>query len=126
MKTKIRNNYFLALLSIILIITSCSKNKMGVPADLSNVENLVATSSWAVVKTPYTAFRDKPSLDSKITQHSRRGDSFEIVGKSIQLQDKKQIIWYQFDQGWISEEDLSIYSNRLQAEYAASLLIEQN
>lgn len=103
------------------LIFSCSKNKMGVPADLSHVENIIVSGEWAVVKSPYTAFRKEPFLQSKILEHSRRGDIFHVTGKVLQKNgDNSQQIWYQFEQGWLLETDISIYSNKLQAEYAAS------
>ena len=35
---------------------------------------------------------------------------------------ENQVIWYQFEKGWVLETDLAIYSNKLQADFAASKL----
>ena len=109
------------VLSCSVILFSCSKNKMGVPADLSHIENLVVAGEWAVVTVPYAAFREEPIIQSKILAHSRRGDIFSVVGKFLQkLEENSQMVWYKFDQGWLLESEVSVFSNKLQAEYASS------
>ena len=30
------------------------------------------------------------------------------------------MVWYKFDQGWLLESEVSVFSNKLQAEYASS------
>ena len=42
------------------------------------------------------------------------------LGKSLQKEANNTVVWYKLEQGWISESDLLIYSNKLQAEYASS------
>ena len=119
-----KNKTFCLFLICLLLIffTSCSKNKMGIPANLTNVENVMASGEWAVITIPYASFREEPFETSEIINHGRRGDICVVLGKRIQKNDKTPKIWYNFAEGWISESDLSIYSNKLQAEFAASQL----
>lgn len=110
------------ILLICCLFFSCGKNKMGVPANLSNVENIVVSEEWAVIQSPYTAFKAEPFLQSKVVEHSRRGDVFPVIGKKLVNNAENQVIWYQFEKGWVLETDLAIYSNKLQADFAASKL----
>lgn len=113
----------LLVLLVCLLFVSCSKNKMGVPANLSAIDDTLISGEWVVITSPYTAFRAEPTLESKIIAHSRRGDVFLVEGRFIQKQeDSSNLIWYKFTDGWLMETDLSVYSNKLQAENAASRL----
>lgn len=113
----------LLVLLTCLLFVSCSKNKMGVPANLSAIDDSLISGEWAVITSPYTAFRAEPTLESKIIAHSRRGDVFLVEGRFIQKQeDSSNLIWYKFTDGWLMETDLSVYTNKLQAENAASRL----
>lgn len=113
--------FIFVIFSSVIFLFSCSKNKMGVPADLSHIENLVVSGEWAVVTIPYAAFRAEPVIQSKIVAHSRRGDIYPVIGKFLQkFEDNSQQVWYKFEEGWLLESELSIFSNKLQAEYASS------
>lgn len=108
------------LFVLIIIFSSCSRNKMGVPADLSTIENVVANGEWVVIVTPYAAFKNEPNKNASSSSHGRRGDVLFVLGKSLQKEENHTVVWYKLEQGWISESDLLIYSNKLQAEYASS------
>ena len=120
MKIKTFILFFISL--VLIFFTSCSKNKMGIPANLSTVENVMASGEWAVITIPYASFREEPLETAEIINHGRRGDICAVIGKKIQKNETSTKIWYNFENGWISESDLSIYSNKLQAEYASSQL----
>ena len=126
---------FIELFLFLLLFTGCSKNRRGVPADLSLIDNLLTSSQWAVIVSPYAAFHKEPDADSPVNSHGRTGDIYMVSGTSYvketaQSGNKKAstfnsvIIWYCFEEGWISEKDLVICSNKLQAETYAKNLLE--
>lgn len=108
------------LLTIFIVFISCSKQKMGRPADLGIIDNLMDGNEWAVITTPYTAFKKTPNINADTINHGRQGDIHLVIGKSIQKSDTSVEIWYQFEEGWIPENNLAIYSNKLKAENVSS------
>ena len=98
------------------------KKQNGNPSKFNKCWKRYGLGEWAVITIPYASFREEPFETSEIINHGRRGDICVVLGKRIQKNDKNTKIWYNFAEGWISESDLSIYSNKLQAEFAASQL----
>ena len=111
---------FFFLLLCTLVFCGCSK-KVGI-IDLSNAPLLPVDSKWAVVADPYAIYRSEPSLSASVSGYGRRGAVQEVVGQRITMEDKKQVIWYQFSSGWLPETSLQVYSNELKAQSAAKEL----
>ena len=81
--------------------------------------SLAPDVEWALVTDPYAAYRSDIEWNAEITSHCRRGDILQVYAKSI---DKQKTVWYKFEQGWLPETCLSIYSNRYKAQTAAENL----
>ena len=86
------------------------------PANLSKLENVVASGEWAVINTPYAAFREAPFFSSEVCAHGRKGDIYYVFGKSIQKTEFGSEIWFEFEKGWINNKDLLIFDNQLKAQ----------
>lgn len=108
------------LLLCTLVLCGCSK-KVGI-IDLSNAPLLPVDSKWAVVIDPYAIYRSEPTLSAPVSGYGRRGAVQEVVGQRITMEEKKQVIWYQFSSGWLPETSLQVYSNELKAQSAAKEL----
>lgn len=106
----------LAALLLSTLLTACSLNKPGRQADLSRSESLITSSEWAVISSPYAAFRSESSIDAEVSSHGRQGDVCEIAGKKIVKSGKETVIWYKFADGWLSENDITVCTNSMQAE----------
>ena len=103
-----------------LIISSCKKNKEEViEFNESHPLSLAPDVEWALVTDPYAVYRSDLDWEAEITSHCRRGDILQVYAKSI---DKQKTVWYQFEDGWLPETCLSIYSNRYKAQSAAENL----
>ncbi|MBO5137320.1 MAG: hypothetical protein J6B81_02330 [Spirochaetaceae bacterium] len=114
MKNKI---FITCIFLLVFVITSCfEKNKT---IQLEPTPDLALGLQWAVVIEPYAMFRDNPSLTANTQTHGRSGDILQVVGKNIILENKKQVIWYLFEKGWLPETSVKVYSTRSKAETAA-------
>ena len=103
-----------------LTLSGCSK-RAGI-IDLSQAPLLPVDSRWAVVIDPYAIYRKEPSLSATVAGYGRRGAVQEIIGQRIILEEKKQVIWYEFSSGWLPETAIQVYSNELKAQSAANEL----
>lgn len=76
---------------------------------------------WAVISSPYIAYKETPISTSKIASHGRRGDIHQILGKKIVVSEdlKEKTIWYKLPDGWIEESSIYICNNQFQAKTAA-------
>ena len=124
---KINNEKHLFLLIIpfflcLFFFSSCTKQKEEVIVfDDSYPLALSPNVSWALVTDPYAAYKTEMGWDSATAGHCRRGEILQVLGKSV---DKESKNWYRFEEGWLPESCLSIYSNRFKALNAAGQLKE--
>ena len=98
----------------LLMFGGC-KNKQ-INFDTSDPLALVPSVSWAVVTEPYIGFRKEMSWESSITKHCRKSEVFLVKGKSFSDNGE---VWYVFDDGWLHQSCVQVYSNKLKAELAA-------
>ena len=113
------------LISCLALIVSCTKDN-SIVFDNSKPLALEPGLEWAVIVSPYAAFREECSLDSKVSSHGRKGDVILVCGKEyIKNKDAERgfDIWYSFDQGWLSSVDVKVYDNELKAETASKELL---
>jgi len=109
---------FIALLVFASVISfSCKKNKEEV-IELNETHplSLAPDVEWALVTDPYAAYRSELDWNAPITNHCRRGEILQVFAKSM---DKEKTVWYKFENGWLPETCLTIYSNRYKAQTAA-------
>ncbi len=104
----------------IFLISSCNKKKEEViEFNESHPLSLAPDVEWALITDPYAAYRKDIEWNAEVTNHCRRGDILQVYAKSI---DKQKVVWYKFEEGWLPETCLSIYSNRYKAQTAAENL----
>lgn len=119
-----KNKKTVLILNIIflLLLSSCKKQKEEVIVfDNTYPLALYPNISWALVTDPYAAYKVELGWDSETSGHCRRGEILQVLGKNVDRENKN---WYRFEDGWLPESCLSIYSNRFKAVTAASQLKE--
>ena len=108
------------ILLLIIPLTSCNKNKEEViEFNESHPLSLAPDVEWALITDPYAAYRSTIEWNAEVTNHCRRGDILQVYAKSI---DNEKTVWYKFEEGWLPETCLAIYSNRYKAQTAAENL----
>lgn len=109
---------------LVVVLSSCKKKENeDIIFDNSEPLALAPDVEWAVVTDPYAAYKSEKGWESSVTGHSRKGDILQIKGKSI---DKNNEVWYFFENGWLPQNCLSIYSNRLKAQTVSEQLLERD
>ncbi len=123
----LKNKSLFISLSLVLLCLacSCSKNK-GIDNASLNQTSLVPGVEWAVVQDPYVAFKENPGFEENVVSHARRGEIFEVMGKTTittgKGNSKRSDTWYKFEPGWLEANVVMIYNNKLKAEREAKLL----
>lgn len=105
---------FIAILSL-LVLTSCQKEEEK-PIDVSHTQSLASSPKWAVITEAYASYLTEPKQDSAIASYGRVGDVIPVDGIKIENTDT---VWYKFEQGWLPQSSVTIYSNKLQATSAS-------
>ena len=111
---------FAFIISAAFLCFSCNQKKEEViELNESHPLSLAPDISWALITDPYAAYRSETDWNADITSHCRRGEILQVYAKSL---DNNKTVWYKFEQGWLPETCLSIYSNRYKAQTAAENL----
>lgn len=114
--------YFACLVMFLLSFVSCQKKEDDtIVFDNSEPLALAPDVEWAVVNDPYAAYKSEIGWESSVIGHSRKGDILRVLGKSV---DKNNEVWYSFENGWLSESCLLIYSNRFKAQSVSNNLLD--
>lgn len=123
MKNKLKILITIFLIQLILLcLTGCVKKETEMlPLDNSEPMSLAPDVEWAVVTSPYAAFRQEHDWDAKVLSHARKGDIIQITGKTSNPNNNQ---WYNTKSGWLPKSSISVYSNRLKAEAIAKKIIE--
>lgn len=121
---KIKNLALFFLFLTFFSFFSCSKNKTS-NISFDGIHQISLGEKWAVISSPYIAYKESPSSTSKIISHGRRGDIHQISGKKIEVSEnlKEKTIWYKLPDGWIEESSIYICNNQFQATTVAKQLI---
>ena len=115
-KKLLKITYTLLLVTFLTLNFSCKKNNNEVIIlDESNPLALAPDITWAVIIEQYASFKEEKDWASGNSGHVRKGQILQVEGKALDTNGK---IWYLFDEGWLPENSLKIYSNRLKAESA--------
>lgn len=112
--------------AVFLILTSlfflgCTE-KIREEIELEPTPDLALGREWALVIEPYVQFRTNPDISSVSSGHARKGDVIPVKGRRIFLENKKQVVWYHFESGWLSESSVKIFSNESKAKKASKSL----
>jgi hypothetical protein len=121
---------FVSCFSLLLIVcfsltaAGCYGKGKEIRFDDSEPLALAPDISWAVVVTPYAAYRKKTSWQSDVSGHCRKGDILQVTGKTVVngTDEKETESWYDFAGGWLPASAVNIYNNQLRAERAAAHL----
>ncbi len=109
------------LLAFSCLFFSC-REKDAIVFNEADLEALDIEYQWAVVKIPYVACRENPSYEAKVVKNLRKDMMGKIVGertvKVVDGDDEKYEKWLALDDGWIPENSVSVYMNRMRAEKA--------
>ena len=104
----------LLLLLCFFSILSCT-NKEPSQIDVSHTEYFASSPQWAVITEAYASYFTTPSKKSEINSYGREGEVISVEG--IRIENRET--WYKFEQGWLPQSSVTIYSNKLQATSAA-------
>lgn len=103
---------------LVFFTFGCKKDK-EIVFDNSDPLALALDVQWAVIVEPYAAFRKNTDWNSEVSGHCRKGDILQIKGNAI-FNNKEN--WYFFDEGWLPESVLAVYSNKFKAQTAVGNL----
>ncbi len=122
MKTKNFIHLFLisAVMAFSFLFFSCEKNENAKTIDLPAELAFASDELWAVFIEPYSPFYAQPDLLSNIEAHARRGDVIPLMGRRITANKE---LWYHFEKGWVPQNSVTLYTNRLKAQNAANALL---
>ena len=108
------------IILLLFLSTSCTKKQEEVIVfDSSEPLSLAPDVEWALVTDPYAAYKTSTDWNAEISGHCRRGEILRVYAKSM---DKEKTVWYKFEEGWLPEKCLKIYTNRYKAQTAAGAL----
>ncbi|MCR5188550.1 MAG: hypothetical protein K6C97_06405 [Treponema sp.] len=107
-----------------LLLLSCNKKaEETIVFDKSQPLALAPDVYWAVVTDPYAAYKEEYGWQSTVKGHCRKGDILQVIGKS---EDSNNEVWYLFENGWLPENCLGVYSNRYKAQAVSDKLLGVN
>ncbi len=119
--------FFLAAIIVTLALTDCQKNKT-IEFDPETKGALTPWVQWAVIIEPYAAFRSDCGFENEVTDEGRLGEILEVVGKSSVKNSASSptgyTVWYKTSKGWIDENLVYIYDNKLKAQSASDNLLK--
>ena len=112
----------LFLLSFLMLAISCNKvQKVPLELDNSDPHSLSSDVNWLVITEPYVAAKTEPIWDSSISFHAKKGDVFEIKGKSFSQKNK---VWYIVENGFFEDKNVTVFSNYYQAQNYSKTLTD--
>lgn len=112
---------FIVVLTLTTVV-SCNKDKEEViEFDESYPLALAPDVKWAVVSEPYSAYKKDADWSADIAGHCRRGEILQVLGKTEVNGEN----WYYFENGWLAETSISIYTNRFKAKAVSEKMNEK-
>ena len=118
--SKILLSSFLIFIFISLISGCNKKTTENIVFDDSHPLALAPDVEWAVVTEPYAVFKESNDWGAVTTGHCRKGEILQVKGKAV---DSKMENWYFFEGGWLSQNSISVFSNRYKAESVSKNLL---
>ena len=109
---------------VLIFFFACNNNNDEVPTtiDVSHTEFFATASQWAVITDAYSKYLSFPSQEAEVTSYGRVGDIISIETIKIETSDS---VWYKFENGWLSQASVVIYTNKLQALSASKKLLQK-
>ena len=120
----LKKSLFILLLAVsVFALSSCEKKEeLVIEFDNTHPLALAPDVEWGVVTEPYVGYKKDSDWSSQVTGHCRKGEILQILGKRQDASGEK---WFYTEKGWLSENSLSIYSNRYKAEKVAEDLLSK-
>ena len=119
-----KNKLLISILLIIILAVSfpSCKKKTAEKIVFDNTYPLALAPDveWAVVTEPYAVFKETDDWGAATTGHCRKGEILQVKGKSV---DAVKDNWYYFDDGWLPQSCVSVFSNRYKAESISKNLL---
>lgn len=119
-----KNKFLISILLFILLFVSFSsckkKDAEKIVFDNTHPLALAPDVEWAVVTEPYAVFKESDDWGAATTGHCRKGEILQVKGKSV---DAVKDNWYYFDDGWLPQSCVSVFSNRYKAESISKNLL---
>lgn len=104
-------------------LVGCFKDGTKIVFDNSDPLAMDIEVQWAVITAPYAACRKEPSYQAETIAHFRRGALVQIKGVQTVISDDLAEKWYNFDEGWVVGNALTVYSNKLKAQKALNEMV---
>ncbi len=120
MKNSFLLSAFLILIFAVLFSSCEKKSEEIIVFDDSHPLALAPDVEWAVVTEPYAVFKESDEWGAATGGHCRKGEILQVMGKSM---DASKDIWYYFEDGWLPQNCVSIFSNRYKAETVSNNLL---
>ena len=122
MKNKISISIFLLIFLTVLFPSCKKKSQEKIVFDNTYPLALAPDVEWAVVTEPYAVFKETDDWGAATTGHCRKGEILQVKGKSV---DSEKENWYYFDDGWLPQSCVSIFSNRYKAQSVSNNLVNE-
>ena len=119
MKTIVKT---LFALLIVLSLASCFNRKGEILFDNSQPLSLEPGVEWVLITSPYVACHKNAGYEEDVTAYFKRGQILMVQGKKTIPVDESMETWYAFDEGWVPQSCLRVFSNKLKAQAAAKEL----
>lgn len=119
MKTIVKTLFSLL---IVLCLSSCINRKGEIKFDNSQPLSLEPGVEWVLITSPYVACHKNAGYEEDVVTYFRRGQILMVQGKKTIPVDDSMETWYAFDEGWVPQSCLRVFSNKLKAQAAAGEL----
>ena len=105
------------LLCALVLFSSCNiKKEKEIVLDNSDPLALAVDVQWALVTDPYATFKTDREWNSSDRGHAKKGEVLKVIGISLSSEKEK---WIRFNEGYLPEKSVKVFSNKYQAEKAA-------
>lgn len=108
--------------ALCVCLCACVKQHVPVQFDRSDPLALDPEIQWAVVTEPYAACYADAGYDATVVAHFRKGEILQIVGERTVSGDGKGTVWYAFAEGWLPQDALAVYANKMRAQTAVKAM----
>ncbi len=113
---------FFCIFVTLLLFISCSKKDKPLIFDSSEPLAIEPGVEWLLVISPYVPCHKEGGYESLVVEHLRRGEIRMVEGNCVVKTDEEYENWYKIKEGWIPQNSVAVFSNKLKAQKALSQL----
>lgn len=114
--------FFLFIFIVSMIFTACSRKDQPLVLNPQDEKDTAPGVEWILILSPYVPCHENAGYESAVTKHLRRGAIRRSDGNCFVNTDGNSEKWYSVEEGWLPENTLEVFSNKLKAEKALSEL----